>query len=309
MVPIISPSPRQQAEFFGQLGTLLDAGLPLAQALSLAIDRRTPAQRRYWLAVIARLDQGMGFAMALSVPGIPLPFRRWYRTLLETAYQSGALSVLCHQLAQRSWADHQRDRYRHSILQSLLGFVTGTIVGLGALGGLSWLGIAILTGLTLGLGAIVGLSPPCHALRQRLPIVGRYQEIQFALQITELALPLQCGLSILAALDLLQHHLPASPLKQTLTLAASRIQQGQTLTQALGNRVPPLLRQSVQTGEIAGSLDTLLLKVAEFYDQELETLLRRTQGILKPLSLLGLGAIVLVLGIGSLQSLLPQLPN
>ena len=53
----------------------------------------------------------------------------------------------------------------------------------------------------------------------------------------------------------------------------------------------------------------MLDTVAQYCDQELETLLNRTQGILKPLSILGLGAIVCILGIRMLQQLLSQLPG
>lgn len=306
ILPGMFPTPRQQAEFFGQLGTTLEAGLPLSRALPLVAKGCLGTQKAYWLQVAFRCDQGVDFETALISTGITPPLSLWYRTLLGTAYHSGALSILCKQLAQRSWADNQRDRYRQSVIQSLVGFGAGTIVGLGWLGGLSGIWILLLLVLTTGTIVLVLRFPQFESFRQRVPIVAQYDQIQFALRLTELALPLQCGLSILESLDLLQRHLPPSFLKQTLNQAALQVTQGHSLTEALGQRIPPLLRQYVQTGETSGSLDTMLMKVAEHYDQELETLLRKTQGILQPLSLLGLGAIVLVLGIGLLQQLTAQ---
>lgn len=306
MLPLLPPNHRQQAEFFSQLAATLDAGLSLGQALPLVCQAKSRRQKTYWVTVAQRLDQGLTFseALALSPPAIS----PWTRTLLETAYESGALVPLCRQLSQRAWADHQRDRYRGSVLQSLVGVIGGTIVGLGALAQLPFLTIALTLILALAILASLITSPHLQTLRQSTPILGQYTEIQFALALTELALPLQCGLSILAALDLLNRHSPHPRLSHTLTTAARRIRQGQTLSEALGDQVPPLIQQYVRTGEESGSLDTLLLKIASYYDQELETLLRRTQGTLKPLSILGLGVIVLVLGMGMIQTLLSQLP-
>ena len=308
ILPGMFPTPRQQAEFFGQLGTTLEAGLPLSRALPLVSHDRLGIQKAYWLQVAVQLDQGMDFETALTRTGLRPPLSPWYLTLLGTAEHCGALSVLCQHLAQRSWADVRRDRYRQSVIQSLGFFVAGTIVGLGWLLGLS--GIWILGLLVLSIGAIVLVLrfPQFESFRQRMPIVAPYDQIQFVLRLTELALPLQCGLSILASLDLLQRHLPSGLLKQTLNQAALKVTQGHPLSEAFGRGIPPLLRQYVQTGETSGSLETMLMKVAEYYDQELETLLRKTQGILQPLSILGLGAIVLVLGIGLLQQLTAQFP-
>lgn len=301
-------TPRRQAEFFGQLGTLLDAGIPLARALPLVSKGVMFWERSYWQRVAQSLDQGLDFTTALEQGGTP-PLKRWDRTLLHTAERSGALAEMCRQLAHRAWADHRRDRYRRSVLQSLLGFLAGTIVGGTTLLRLP-LGVSFLL-LFLGLGVVTAtlLSPQLETLRQQLPVLKRYDEIQFTLNLTELALPLRCGLSLLAALDLLRQHLPPGQLHETLGHAATAVSRGLPLSQALGNDVPPLLRQYIRTGEETGSLEEMLAKVAEYYDQELESLLQRTQGTLKPLSLLGMGAIVLILGLGLIQQLLRQLPG
>ncbi|MEY2979215.1 MAG: type II secretion system F family protein [Prochlorotrichaceae cyanobacterium] len=308
MIRQLLTTPRRQAEFFGQLGTLLDAGIPLSRALPLVSKGVMFWERSYWQRVSQSLDQGLDFTTALEQGGSP-PLKRWDRTLLHTAERSGALAEMCRQLAHRAWADHRRDRYRRSVLQSLLSFLAGTIVGGTTLLRLP-LEVSFLL-LFLGLGAVTAtlLSPQLETLRQQLPVVKRYDEIQFTLNLTELALPLRCGLSLLAALDLLCQHLPPGQLQETLHHAAAAVSRGLPLSQALGNQVPPLLRQYVRTGEESGSLEEMLAKVAEYYDQELESLLRRTQGTLKPLSLLGMGAIVLILGVGLIQQLLSQLPG
>jgi len=306
-------TPRRRAEFFGQLGTLLDAGIPLARALPLVSKRVVFWERSYWQQVSQALDQGIDFSTALTQSArSPLnqpPLTPWHRTLLQTAERSGALAEMCRQLAKRAWADHQRDRYRQSVLQSLLSFLAGAIVGMTTLLHVP-LALSFLL-LILGIGSTLALIllPSLEDLRQHFPVLNRYTEIQFTLDLTELALPLRCGLSVLASLDLLRQHLPPGQLNDTLRQASTAVSRGLPLSQALGKNIPALLQQYVRTGEESGSLDEMLAKIAEYYDQELESLLRRTQGTLKPLSLLGMGAIVLVLGIGMIQQLLGQLPG
>jgi type IV pilus assembly protein PilC len=216
---------------------------------------------------------------------------------------------MCRQLAQRAWADQRRNQHRQSVVQSLLGFLAGAIVGTCAL-----LQVPLVLGflfLLFGLGGTAALMvlPQFGPLRQQLPGFHRYDEIEFTLSLTELALPLRCGLSVLASLDLLRQHLPPGQLNDTLSQASQAVSRGQSLSQALGSNIPTLLQQYIRTGEESGSLDQMLAKIAEYYDQELESLLRKTQGTLKPMSLLGLGAIVLVVGIGLIKQLLDQLPG
>jgi len=300
-------TPRRQAEFLGQLGALLDAGIPLGRALPLVSKGVAFWERSYWQQVSQSVEQGSDFSTALE-QGTP-PFNQWTRTLLATAERSGALSEMCRQLAQRAWADQRRNRHRQSVVQSLLSFLAGAIVGACALWKIPFVLSLLL--LLLGLGSTIALMllPQLGPLRQKLPKFDRYNEIQFTLDLTALALPLRCGLSVLASLDLLRQHLPPGQLHHTLSQASYAVSQGQSLSQALGSNVPSLLRQYVRTGEESGSLDTMLAQIAEYYDQELESFLRETHGTLKPLSILGGGAIVVVLGIGLIQQLLGQLPK
>lgn len=302
-------TPRRQAEFFGQLGALLDAGIPLGRALPLVSKGVAFWERTYWQRVSQSLDQGIDFSTALEQSSAAPPFNRWTLTLLATAERSGALADMCRQLAQRAWANQRRNQHRQSVFQSVLLFLAGAIVGICTLLHIP-LGVSLVL-LLCGLGGAVALMllPQLEPLRQRLPRFDRYNEIQFTLDLTELALPLRCGLSVLASLDLLRQHLPPGQLNTTLRQASYAVSRGQSLSEALGPNMPTLLRQYVCTGEESGSLDTMLAKIAEYYDQELESFLTQTQGTLKPLSLLGLGAIVLVLGIGMIKQLVGQLPR
>ena len=307
MVFLFFPSPRQQAEFLGQLAALLEAGIPLSRAFPLVAKGSLRGYGPYCTQVGQALDQGQSFAVALRRVPRPGPFTPWQCSLLEVAESSGALAQMCKQLADQCWANQKRDRYRRAVLQSLGTFMAGGIIGIGALLRLP-LGISALI-LLFSLGSMAALFclPRLEAWRRAIPILRHYDEIQFTLKLTELALPLQCGLSVLAALDLLSRHLPAGRLKRTLHHGTTQIQRGASLSQALDKQIPPVLAQYLRTGEESGSVESLLMKVADYSDSELETLLKRTQGILQPLSLLGWGAIVLVLGIGMIQTLLQNL--
>jgi type II secretory pathway component PulF len=295
---------KQKALCFNQFAKTLNAGFSLAQSLRLVMVGMP--QQPLLEKVTQQVDTGQTLTAALQ--GTHL-FDAWTLSLIKTAEYSGGLPLICEKLAIAAETQQRRNRYRRSASFSFLILLAGTTVVLTTLAGLGT--IATLGWILLidGLGILLLIAPAAHPVRQQLPILSQFQETEAMLQLTQLSLPLTCGVSILAALELLNPHVPDPALRQLLQKAAKTVKTGRLLSQSLQGKVPDLVMQYVRTGEATGNLEQMFEKLAEHYDDRLETLLKRTQAILRPLSILGLGAIVLILGIQLLKQLITSLPG
>ncbi len=68
--------------------------------------------------------------------------------------------------------------------------------------------------------------------------------------------------------------------------------------------LPPRAIQLIEVGEESGQLPRMLEKVAEIYDREVETTLKRLLNILEPALILGLGGLIAVIIISILVAIL-----
>jgi type IV pilus assembly protein PilC len=64
---------------------------------------------------------------------------------------------------------------------------------------------------------------------------------------------------------------------------------------------PPTLVQMIDAGEETGKLDTVLSKVSNFYDREVETSLKATTSLLEPLMICVMGGVVGGIALGLLM--------
>ncbi|MDR1152964.1 MAG: type II secretion system F family protein, partial [Bifidobacteriaceae bacterium] len=72
------------------------------------------------------------------------------------------------------------------------------------------------------------------------------------------------------------------------------VTRGEPIGRAMASETifPPMLRQMIAVGEDSGSLDTMLAKVATFYDDEVEATTASLTSIIEPLLIVVVGAIV-----------------
>ena len=55
---------------------------------------------------------------------------------------------------------------------------------------------------------------------------------------------------------------------------------------------PPMVCQMIAVGESTGALDTMLLKIAEFYEDEVDTLVANLKTLMEPLIIVVLGVVI-----------------
>ncbi|MBW4521909.1 MAG: type II secretion system F family protein [Scytolyngbya sp. HA4215-MV1] len=310
----------EKTQFLYQFATLLNTGFSVQQSLTLAGQNCNASFRQRLQQANRQVDQGQDLSSALAAP--PAVFDDWTLTLLRIAEQSGALAEICHQLALADDRHH-----RHSRLYFSLGFsVIVIILGLLALPILLlhesdnflshpivWLLGIFLLGLLLAIANQFPSFPFRNEKVQQelsnLPIVGQIIQARSMLHLAELALPLKCGLSLLVAVELIHDQVPDLLLRSKLQIALHHLRLGTPLSQSLQGKLPAIALQLIRTGEETGNLDDKLQQMSEYYSRELDQLLHICQSVLKPISILVTGAVVVLLGVQTLTTLSNALPK
>jgi type II secretory pathway component PulF len=310
---------KEEASFFHQLAAMLNAGLSLQHSLAMAGKDCRSAFQQHLQQVSASIGTGQDLATALACP--PRFFDGWTLSLIRMAEHSGALATICQQLALVAEQNQQRDRLYRSLGLATIALTFSLFALLTALvqrgtqfltnPGFWFLGLLLIGIVLASFQAIRSpqTSPKLRQMLGNLPVLGKILQAQSMLYLSELALPLQCGVSMLAAIELVRGHVPDPALRSDLAKASRQIRAGHTLSHSLQGNLPSIAQQLIQTGEQTGNLDGMLQKLAEYYEGELERLLRQLQGLVRPLSNVAMGAIVLLAGIQTLNSLMNALPD
>lgn len=312
--------------FAQELAVLLDAGIPLLEAVQTLREKGTGAAADPLDRILAALREGQAFSAALEVAGID----RLFVALAAASERSGQLP---HTLARHAewlaWSAALRQRLLAAavypallmaaslaVIAFLLLFVLPRFAGVfdglaqelpAASRWLLALGQAAasrpvatllvfaalpLTALTVWRWPVArGLS---QRMLQRLPGIGpRLREIALARLYRVLALLLEAGIPALPALRLTDGMLN-TPMRLRLQAAAAAVERGQRLSDALqaqGLATPVALRM-LRVGERSGSLPLMLSRAAAFHDEALAQLSDLVQRTVNPLLMLVMGGVI-----------------
>ena len=132
-------------------------------------------------------------------------------------------------------------------------------------------------------------------LKLRVPIFGKLVHktalTRFARTLASL---LRAGVPILESLEIttgtVGNHVFAVAIKDV----QEAVKQGESIAKQMGEHsiFPPMVVQMVAVGEETGAVDTMLDKIADFYDQEIEALVASLTSLLEPLLIVFLGGTV-----------------
>ncbi len=102
------------------------------------------------------------------------------------------------------------------------------------------------------------------------------------------------GVTVLDALQVTGGAIGNKVIEKELLDAAEEVKAGKPLSEPLGKSklFPPIIAQMLAVGEETGQIDTILVKVAEFYDEEVDTAIDALSSLIEPLMIIVLGAIV-----------------
>jgi type IV pilus assembly protein PilC len=132
-------------------------------------------------------------------------------------------------------------------------------------------------------------------LKLKLPIFGQLvQKIALSRFSRNLGTMLRSGVPILQSLEIVASTCGNVVLERAVNDVQNSVRQGEALAAPLMNHpvFPPMVVQMMSVGEDTGALDTMLHKISDFYDQEVEATTEALTSLIEPLMIAVLGAII-----------------
>jgi type IV pilus assembly protein PilC len=132
-------------------------------------------------------------------------------------------------------------------------------------------------------------------LKLKVPVFGDLiQKIALARFARNLGTMMQSGVPILQSLDIVAETTGNVVLERATRSVQESVRTGESLAKPLTEHpvFPSMVVQMMAVGEDTGALDTMLHKIAEFYDQEVEATTESLTALIEPLMIAFLGAVV-----------------
>ncbi len=335
-------SAAQMASFTRQMAIVLRAGIPLEEALG-AVGRQTakPRLRSVILGVRSGVLEGRGLAQSLGA--YPQAFSDLYCATVGAGEKSGHLDLVMEELAdytERAHASVQKTRLAlvypvllfimsMLVVVLLMVFVVPDIVEVYVSQGqqlpvltrflidasdfLRRHGVYLLAaGLLLPFLVRAALKRPqlrlaWHRGLLRLPLLGglvrKYNAARFA---STLSILTRGGVPLVEAMRIAGAVLANRHIRDQVRDAGKLVEEGSSLYRSLDQtgQFPPLMLHMIASGETAGELDTMLARVSENQQQELDNLVETFVSLFEPATLLIMGGVVLVIVVAILQPIL-----
>lgn len=133
-----------------------------------------------------------------------------------------------------------------------------------------------------------------HALLLRLPVLNTViVKIAIARFARTFASLMSAGVGVLDALEVTGGAIGNKVIEKELATAAAEVKNGKQLSECLhGTHFPPIVSQMLAVGEETGQVDTILVKVADFYEEEVSTTIDGLSSIIEPVMIIILGSVV-----------------
>jgi len=316
-----------------QLATLVHSGLPLDEAL-LAVSEQTekPKIRSIIMGVRSKVMEGHPIAVGLA--DFPGSFPEIYRATVAAGEQSGHLDTVLERLADYTESREQlRSRTINALLYPALLFIVcaGIVMLLltyvvpkivkqfenakHALPILTrilisfsnfmrhwglWILLVLIVAIILFVRALRNQDNRrrYHAFLLRVPLLGRVvrgtNTTRFARTLATLT---SSAVPVLEALRISGEVVSNLPMRDAIHHAATKVREGAPIGKSLSatKQFPPMMNHLISSGEASGELETMLDRAATNQEREMDALLDTFVGLLGPLMILFMGAMVLLI--------------
>ena len=322
---------RDLVVFTRQFATMIDAGLPLVQCLEILGSQQPNATfKRIIRAVKSDVEQGSTFAEALAKH--PKAFDALFVNLVAAGEVGGILDTILNRLAahlEKSDALAKRVRgamvYPGAVTFVAVGVVTLLLVKViptfeqmfgdfgGALPGptqmvvdlshwmQAWVGW-IIAGLVIFAVCfqqmrqhVIGFRRVTDSLVLRVPVFGPLiRKVAVARFTRTLGTMIASGVPILDGLDIVAKTAGNLVIEDSLFAVKAAISEGKTIAEPLemSGVFPGMVVQMIRVGEETGAMETMLGKIADFYDDEVDNAVDALTALLEPTMMVGLGGTV-----------------
>ena len=317
------------ATFTRQFATMIESGLSLLRAVSvLAGQTESHALAEVLRTVRIDIEQGSSLSSALSKHRV---FPRIYVSMVRAGEVGGGLDQVLVRLAdtlEKQVALQRKIRsamaYPVGVLFLVVGILAAMLVFIvpqfksmyTSLGGKLPLPTRILIALSnaavilvpLGILATIGtvfairrwIRTPggrnfWDALKLRVPLFGKLvHKTALARMGRTMAALTRSGVPLLEALEVTKETCGNAVLSAALADVQEGVRQGDSIGHRLSEHpiVPAMVTQMVSVGEESGAVDTMLDKVANFYEAQVEAMVNTLTSLLEPFLVVILGGIV-----------------
>lgn len=316
-----------------QLATLLAAGLTVDGTLTALIEQADKQQEKQILAGL-RGDVLAGKSLAAAMGRYPRVFSALYRTLVNAGESSGKLADVLLKLAdyvEERQALKQKLQlaliYPAIVLTvsiivviAMLTYVVPQVVGVFQNTSQT---LPLLTRLLLGFSTFVQITGiywliggviafwlarralknintqrRCDSALLKTPIVGRMARSRNAAQLAStLSILVGSGVPVVTALAASSGVLTNLPMREALERATRAVQEGASLSRALGasRLFPPVMVHLIASGEASGRLPETLSSAARQQQNEVTLRVTAFAALAEPLLILGMGVVVLII--------------
>ncbi|MBZ5627552.1 MAG: type II secretion system F family protein [Acidobacteriia bacterium] len=318
------------AIFFRQFSVMIDAGLPLVQCLEiLAANQENPAFQKALTGVRQTVEGGATLSNAMR--GYPKIFDDLTTNMIEAGETGGILDIILQRLsAYVEKAVKLRSAVKSALIYpvsvisiavlivgALLKFVvpifanlfTGLGVALPAptrfVMGLSrfvsnfwWVVFAVVIALVVGVKQVRKHPKGRYVwdnMMLHLPVFGMVlRKIAVARFTRTLGTLITSGVPILEGLSITARTSGNAVLEQALMKVRKAIEEGRTIVDPLKECgvFPNMVTQMIGVGEATGAMDAMLQKIADFYEDEVDSATKDMLTLLEPVMISFLGVAV-----------------
>ena len=321
---------RSVAVFTRQLATMIDAGLPLVQSLEILSSQQDNKLFKNVIRQIKEdVEGGSTFAGALAKH--PSAFNELYTNLVVAGEEGGILDNILNRLASYiEKAEALKKKVKSAlvypstiigvaviVVMILMIFVIPVFESMFKSAGQS-LPLPTLIVLTISkmikkyvlifIPAFVLLiylfkkyyqtqngRAVVDSLLLKLPVFGPLlKKIAVARFSRTLGTLVSSGVPILDGLTIVSRTSGNRTIETAILSARASIREGETIAEPLGRSgiFPPMVIQMIAVGESTGALDSMLSKIAEFYEEEVDVAVANLTSLLEPLLMVFLGVVI-----------------
>ena len=323
-------TPKDLMIFTRQFSTMIDAGLPLVQSLKVLSDQQENPTFKDMLRDINGAVQS-GSTLSDSMRKYPKVFDELYCNLVAAGEAAGILDTILKRLAEYIEKAERLKRKVKSAMAypAVVLFVAVAVVivllvfvipvfeevfaGLGSeLPGLTKMVVKasnilvenalVVCGVAVVFIVILSKFVKTEIGRRVLDVVGLklpvfgdlLRKVAVAKFSRTLSTMLQAGVPIIASLDIVASTAGNKVIEEAIIESRVAIAEGRSLTDPLleSGVFPGMVTSMIAVGEEAGALDSMLVKVADFYDDEVDAAVDAVTSLIEPMLIVFLGVTV-----------------
>ncbi|HIJ41233.1 MAG TPA: type II secretion system F family protein [Deltaproteobacteria bacterium] len=316
--------------FTRQFSTMIDAGLPIVQGLTILAEQSENSTFKVVLkAIVSDVEGGLSLAEAMEKH--PKVFDKLFVHLVAAGEVGGILDVILQRLAAYiEKAQKLKSQIKSAmtypavvvavaiiVISIILIFVIPVFEEMFSSFGAA---LPVPTQIVVNMsrfikgnilymvGAFIALgflfkryrktksgTKTVDALVLKLPVIGDLLKKAAVARFTRtLGTMISSGVPIISAMEIVAKTSGNAILEEIILEVRSSISEGQTIAEPLSENdiFPRMVVQMISVGEATGALDTMLSKIADFYEDEVDAAVDALTAMLEPLLMVGLGGIV-----------------